>query len=108
MTTKYERLKADLANSGRGQMKCFGNSMKPILSNPSTCHYETRDAYSVGDIVFCRVNGRYIDAHRITKIGRDGRYMIANNHGHENGWTRQIFGRVAKAIDTAGNVKIFA
>lgn len=86
-------------------MKCFGNSMLPILSNPSTCHYVKQEAYEVGDIVFCKVKGRYIDAHKITKIGADGRYMIANNHGYENGWTRNIFGKVHASEDKEGNLK---
>jgi hypothetical protein len=34
-----------------------------------------------------------IDAHLITKIDC-GRYMIANNHGFENGWTSTIYGKV--------------
>lgn len=57
--------------------------------------------YEVGDIVFCKVRGRYIDAHKITKKEKHGnsfRYMIANNHGHENGWTRQIYGKVVAIV----------
>lgn len=97
---KYERLKEDLEKSGTGTMKCFGNSMLPILSNPSVCVYQKQDKYEIGDIVFCKVRGRYIDAHLITKI--DGnRYMIANNHGWENGWTKTIYGKVVSANDKA-------
>lgn len=96
--TKYQRLLGDLLADGFGEMKCFGNSMLPILSNPSTCTYRTFFEYSVGDIVFCKVRGRWIDAHKITKIGPDGRYMIANNKGHENGWTREVYGKVVEAV----------
>ena len=92
--TKYERLIKDLQEHGTGKMKCFGNSMKPILSNPSLCTYETRSEYEIDDIVFCKVKGRYIDAHKITNIAADGRYMISNNHGYDNGWTRTIYGKV--------------
>lgn len=95
---KYQRLITDLEETGIGTMKCFGNSMKPILPNPSTCSYKKQDKYQVGDIVFCKVRGRYIDAHKITKIASDGRYMIANNHGHENGWTREIYGKVTHIL----------
>ena len=104
---KYQRLLSDLETKGEGSMKCFGNSMKPILSNPSTCSYRRQETYTVGDIVFCKVKGRFIDAHKITKIGQDGRYMIANNHGYENGWTREIYGRVVEATDNQGVVKRF-
>lgn len=86
-------------------MKCFGNSMLPILSNPSTCYYIKQETYQVGDIVFCKVRGRYIDAHKITKIGSDGQYLISNNNGHDNGWTSIIYGRVIHSEDKNGNKK---
>jgi hypothetical protein len=104
---KYERLKQDLDTNGTGTMKCFGSSMLPILTNGTTNTYVRENEYKIGDIVFCKVNGRYIDAHKITKKAADGRYMIANNNGHENGWTRTIYGRVIKAVDNHGNVKEF-
>lgn len=79
-------------------MKVFGNSMTPILKSGSILEYKKKDEYEVGDIVFCKVRGRYIDAHKVVK--KDGnRYLIANNHGHENGWTRQVYGYVCGIID---------
>lgn len=104
---KYSRLIADLAETGTGQMKCFGNSMRPILHNPSTCTYRKQESYKVGDIVFCKVRGRFIDAHKIVKIAQDGRYLIANNHGYENGWTATVYGRVIAAEGPPGTVKTF-
>ena len=104
---KYQRLIEDLERTGTGTMKCFGNSMKPILANPSTCTYRTLPEYRIGDIVFCKVKGRYIDAHKIVKIGVDGRYLIANNHGYENGWTRTVYGKVILATDNHGNTTAF-
>ena len=95
--TKYERLKEQLESSGTGKMKCFGNSMLPILKSGSLLTFEKREKYNIGDIVFCKVNGRYIDAHKVTKIDSDGRYMIANNHGWENGWTRTVYGKATEA-----------
>lgn len=108
---KYERLKYDLETKGFGKMKCFGSSMLPILSKAGLCEYEVREEYNVGDIVFCKVNGRWIDAHLITKKDIDGkgiRYLISNNHGFDNGWTRKIFGKVIKAIDDTGKIKTFS
>ena len=108
MMNKYERLKGDLVAVGSGSMKCFGNSMLPILKNPSVCHYERQDEYKVGDIVFCKVKGRYIDAHLITareqKAG-EWFYRISNNHGFDNGWTRIVYGRVVKSIAPDGTEK---
>ncbi len=102
--TKYERLKKKLEETGTGKMKSYGNSMLPLLRSASTLTYERRKEYKIGDIVFCKVKGRYIDAHKITKIGQDGRYMISNNHGHDNGWTRTIYGKVIKE-ECKGEVK---
>jgi hypothetical protein len=105
--TKYERLRQELEKVGTGTMKCFGPSMKPILSDACLNTYEVRSEYEVGDIVFCKVKGRYIDAHKITKKAADGKYLISNNHGHDNGWTRTIYGKVVRSEDNHGNVKVF-
>lgn len=91
---KYHRLLDELDKTGTGKMKCFGSSMLPLLKNPSFNTYIRMKSYKVGDIVFCKVRGRYIDAHKITKVGADGRFMISNNHGWDNGWTRTIYGKV--------------
>lgn len=96
--TKYDRLKQDLELTGYGNMKCFGNSMTPILQNATLNFYIREIEYQVGDIVFCKVKGRYIDSHLITKKGDNGQYLISNNHGHDNGWTSKIYGRVYKTI----------
>ncbi len=102
---KYERLKQDLLQTGMGTMKCFGNSMLPLLTNPSVNFYRRQDGYAVGDIVFCKVKGRYIDAHKITKIDAQGRYLISNNHGYDNGWTGIIYGRVVETRDKDGTMR---
>jgi len=71
--------------------------MTPIFpSKGCLMTYQKQDSYSVGDVVFCKVKGRYIDAHLITRVGEQG-YLISNNHGHDNGWTRTIYGKVIKA-----------
>jgi SOS-response transcriptional repressor LexA len=91
---KYIRLQEELKEIGNtGKMKCFGNSMLPIIKSGSLLTFEKCEKYEIGDIVFTKVKGRMIDAHLITKIDC-GRYMIANNHGFENGWTSTIYGKV--------------
>lgn len=104
--TRYEKLKHDLETTGVGEMTCAGPSMLPILPTKSHLHFVKEDFYEKGDIVFCKVRGRYIDAHLITKVAADGRYMISNNHGHDNGWTRTIYGRCVKS-DDGHNIKTF-
>jgi phage repressor protein C with HTH and peptisase S24 domain len=91
---KYERLKQELQEKGEGKMKVFGNSMLPKIKSGALLTFKVKDKYEVDDIVFSRVKSRYIDAHQITKIDQNKGYLIANNHGYENGWTKQIFGYV--------------
>lgn len=46
------------------------------------------------DVVLCRVNGN--DYLHLVKAVSGDRYLIGNNHGRINGWTKQIFGKVIK------------
>ena len=91
---KYERLKSDLDIAGTGKLKAFGSSMLPILKNVSLLTFVKAEDYQIGDIVFCKVKGRYIDAHKIVKKDAGKGFLIANNHGFENGWTKIIYGKV--------------
>ena len=95
-TNKYLRIKEELDTNGTGKMKCFGNSMTPILKSGSLLTFQKQETYNIGDIVFCKVRGRLIDAHLITKMDKNKGYMISNNHGHDNGWTHTIYGKVIK------------
>jgi phage repressor protein C with HTH and peptisase S24 domain len=105
---KYERLKEELASAGTGKMKAFGNSMLPVLKSGSHLTFAQAAEYRIGDIVFCKVRGRYIDAHKIVKADAGKGFLIANNHGFENGWTKTIYGKVilaefqGRVIYTAG------
>jgi SOS-response transcriptional repressor LexA len=79
-------------------LRPHGNSMTPLIYSGQLVTLEPIDdlsVLSIGDIVFCKVNGKKF-IHKITKIGPDGRFMISNNHGHDNGWTKTIYGRVIK------------
>jgi len=91
--TRYDRA-IEALKTGDHTMKVFGQSMKPIIESGSALTFRATDDYSVGDVVLSRVKGRWIDAHKIVKIDSKECYLIANNRGHENGWTKQVFGRV--------------
>jgi hypothetical protein len=93
---KYKTLKESLVATGHARMKVFGHSMEPIIDSGTLLEYMVKDEYEVGDVVFCKVRGRYIDAHKIIKKvpGPRPRYLIANNKGHENGWTAQVYAAV--------------
>ncbi|HYG51886.1 MAG TPA: S24 family peptidase, partial [Flavobacteriales bacterium] len=69
-------------------------SMLPILKSGSLLTFTKSETYEIGDIVFCKVKGRFIDAHKIIKTDPNKRFLIANNHGWENGWTKIIYGKV--------------
>jgi transposase len=84
----------DLEEKGFGKMTGFGHSMEPILKSGSRLTYLRQNDYEIGDIVFCKVRGRFIDAHKIIKKDLRKGFLIANNHGHENGWTKKIYGKV--------------
>jgi len=93
---KYERAIKELTEAGETSFKVFGNSMTPLIKTKSILTFKKINDYKVGDVVLSRVKGRWIDAHKITRIDAQGRYLISNNHGWDNGWTKKIFGRVVK------------
>jgi len=93
---KYEKAIKELSEDGETTFKVFGNSMTPKIKTKSVLTFKKTDDYKKGDVVFCKVKGNYIDAHLVTKVDAQGRYLISNNHGHDNGWTKKIFGRVIK------------
>ena len=67
-----------------------GNSMVPILRSREPVVLKKPDRrIRRGDIVFAKVKGRFY-THLVLAVGSDGRYLIGNNHGGVNGWTRDI------------------
>jgi hypothetical protein len=99
MLAKYEKLRTDLAEEGTGKMKVFGQSMKPIIESGSLLTFEKCEDPNVGDVVFCKVKGRIIDAHKVTAKNEKRGWKISNNHGFDNGWTKTIY---AKVIEIEG------
>ena len=52
---------------------------------------------TVGDAVFCKVHGNFY-VHLVKAIQGE-RFLIGNNRGGINGWTKQVFGKVTKVED---------
>ena len=76
-----------------------GNSMTPKLSSrqPVRISPTTWSEVEVGDIVYCKVKGRLYT--HLVKAKNDKRgCQIGNNHGHINGWTKQIYGKVIEIL----------
>lgn len=95
----YLQIIADLREGRLVKRKEKGNSMVPIIRSgqPHTVAPIADPAdLRVGDVVFCKVRGHFY-THLISAIRRNkGRFefQISNNHGHVNGWTRNVFGKV--------------
>jgi len=96
---KYQRVLDTLAEGKDAKMKAFGRSMVPLIESGSVLTFRVTDDYQVGDVVFSIVKGKPIAAHKITKIDANGRCMIANNRGRENGWASKIYARVIAVND---------
>lgn len=58
----------------------------------------------VGDIVFCKVKGRYYT--HLVKAKGDRGVLIGNNHGKINGWTKSVFGKVTSTSLAEESAKI--
>lgn len=55
------------------------------------------DKVELGDVVLCRVHGnQYL--HLVSQVA-DGRVQISNNHGHVNGWSYKVYGKVISVED---------
>lgn len=51
----------------------------------------------VGDIVYCKVKGRFYTHLVKAKSDKKG-LQIGNNKGRINGWTRRVYGRVVEVL----------
>ena len=50
-----------------------------------------------GDIVYCKVKGRLYTHLVLAKSSRG--ILIGNKHGHVNGWTKTVYGKVTKIFE---------
>ena len=76
-----------------------GNSMTPLIMSGQKHRLDPvkLEDVEVGDIVFCKVNGRLF-THRVHAICEKRGLQIGNNHGHINGWTKIVYGKVAEVL----------
>lgn len=79
------------------QCRPRGSSMEPKIKSGQliTISPDVSNLHQ-GEIVFCKVKGKYY-VHLLTAI-QGGRYQISNNHNHVNGWIGKngLFGKVIK------------
>lgn len=72
-----------------------GNSMDPLIKNGqqvTVSPIKEDTVIELGSVVLCKVKGK-IFLHKVISVGDNG-FLIGNNKGHTNGWTRAIFGIV--------------
>jgi hypothetical protein len=85
------------------QFRSHGNSMTPRIKSGQllTLAPVKPPEVSEGDAVLCKVRGHWY-VHLVTgKRETKGNtlFKISNNHGHDNGWTSQVYGKVVKVED---------
>jgi hypothetical protein len=76
-----------------------GNSMVPLIKSGQDHELSptTIDEVEVGDIVYCKVKGKFYTHLVKAKDPKKG-CQIGNNKGNINGWTKQVYGKVTKVI----------
>lgn len=74
-----------------------GNSMVPLYKSNEKHRISpiTWDKCKVGDVVFCKVKGNCY-THKVYAIDSNKGCLIGNNHGHINGWTKNVYGIASK------------
>lgn len=77
-----------------------GNSMIPLIHHrqPVKITPITWDKCEVGDIVYCKVHGR-VYTHLVKAKDDLKGLLIGNNRGHNNGWTKTVYGKVIEVFD---------
>lgn len=95
MKTKIDRLLAGETIISKEP----GNSMTPLLKSRQPVKLEpvTWEQCSVGDIVYCRVKGNNY-THLVKATNPQKGCLIGNNHGHNNGWTKKVYGKVIEIL----------
>lgn len=81
-----------------------GNSMVPLIKSGQDHVLEpaTWEGCEAGDIVYCKVKGRFY-THLVKAKDPLKGLQIGNNKGHINGWTRSVYGRVVEVVNNNQN-----
>lgn len=76
-----------------------GNSMVPLIKSGQKHRIApaTWLDCEVGDIVYCKVKGKFY-THLVKATDSKKGLQIGNNKGRINGWTRSVYGRVVEVV----------
>lgn len=92
---KVERLQAgetfETNEKGNSMVPLIHSNQKHILApvNP--------EDIQVGDIVYCKVKGNFY-THLVKAINPKKGFLIGNNRGGINGWTKAVYGKVIEVL----------
>jgi hypothetical protein len=76
-----------------------GNSMVPLIKSGQDHRLKptTWEHCKPGDIVYCKVSGRFY-THLVKAVNQQRGCQIGNNRGNINGWTKQVYGIVTEIL----------
>ena len=76
-----------------------GNSMVPLIKSGQEHRLApaTWENCEKGDIVYCKVGGRFY-THLVHGKNQDKGLLIGNNRGRMNGWTKKVYGKVIEVL----------
>ena len=76
-----------------------GNSMVPLIHSGQEHRLSpvSIDDVKVGDIVYCKVNGKFY-THLVKAVDANKGCLIGNNRGRINGWTKNVYGKVMEVL----------
>ena len=98
METWMRNFKIEKLLSGKSIIsKEPGNSMIPLIKSkqPVLLAPIIWQDTEIGDMVYCKVRGN-LYTHLVKAKNDKKGCLIGNNHGHINGWTKNIYGKVIK------------
>lgn len=73
-----------------------GNSMTPLIESGDSVEIKPCkiEEIKIDDVLLCKVKGT--DYLHLVKAVDGDRFLIGNNHGKVNGWTRTVYGKVSR------------
>jgi phage repressor protein C with HTH and peptisase S24 domain len=81
-------------------VKLSGDSMTPFIKSRQAVKVKpsTWQQAKVGEIVYCRVHGKYY-LHQVKAIDVRRGCLIGNLKGRINGWTKQVLGKAIEILE---------
>jgi len=98
--TELNNWKVEMLQKGESIIvKESGNSMTPLIKSKQPVRLVPikMEDVKVGDIVYCKVKGKFY-LHIVKAKNEERGCLIGNNRGKTNGWTKQIYGKATEKL----------